>query len=263
MTDDLGPSIDGTRLTAQRYLDLWAADVTALAEAAAENLSAAVPGCPEWTVEDLVSHVIGVYRHKTAALEAGRAPDDPETGGWGTLQPGEDPIAALQSAYAELRQRLVTRAITDPAWTWWPGEQTVGFWVRRMAQETAVHRWDAQSAVHGSDGAAPIPDDLADDGIDEVLGWLRWEWPDDLALPGAGGQRIAVSSSAHSWTVTVDPTCFAVEAGAPEEPLAAAIVADPSSLLLDLWGRPAGRVAVTGDLEAIGLMRARLRDATG
>ena len=31
-----------------------------------------------------------------------------------------------------------------PSWTWWPDDQTAGFWLRRMAQETAVHRVDVE-----------------------------------------------------------------------------------------------------------------------
>ncbi len=57
-----------------------------------------------------------------------------------------------------LRERLTAR---DPArrrrGRGGPREQTVGFWIRRMAQETAVHRWDAESAVSGVDGATPDP----------------------------------------------------------------------------------------------------------
>ena len=41
------------------------------------------------------------------------------------------------------------------------------FWIRRMAQETVIHRVDAELAL--GEPFAPIPDDLALDGIDEVL----------------------------------------------------------------------------------------------
>jgi hypothetical protein len=46
-------------------------------------------------------------------------------------------------------------------------DQTVGFWIRRMAQETVVHRVDAELAAEVAPGA--IPDDIALDGIDEFL----------------------------------------------------------------------------------------------
>ena len=45
---------------------------------------------------------------------------------------------------------LVTDALlrvdpTSPAWSW-TDDRTAGFWARRQANETAVHRWDAQLA---------------------------------------------------------------------------------------------------------------------
>ncbi len=48
--------------------------------------------------------------------------------------------------YADLRALLVARPDSAPTWSWWPADQSVGFWVRRMAHETAVHRWDAEGA---------------------------------------------------------------------------------------------------------------------
>jgi uncharacterized protein (TIGR03083 family) len=52
-----------------------------------------------------------------------------------------------------------------PAWSWGT-DGTAGFWARRMAHETAVHRWDAESATGNQ---TPIPAALAVDGIDERL----------------------------------------------------------------------------------------------
>jgi uncharacterized protein (TIGR03083 family) len=50
------------------------------------------------------------------------------------------------------------------------GKQTVSWWIRRQAHETAVHRWDAQMAAGL---AEPIEATLASDGVTEVLDtWL-------------------------------------------------------------------------------------------
>jgi uncharacterized protein (TIGR03083 family) len=61
-----------------------------------------------------------------------------------------------------------TASATDPgAPTWsWGVDQRVGFWSRRMAHETTIHRWDAQSAPGTQD---PVEAALAVDGIDERL----------------------------------------------------------------------------------------------
>ena len=51
-------------------------------------------------------------------------------------------------------------------WNWSPQPDEAAFWARRMAHESAVHRYDARRA-HGV--AQPIAADLAHDGLDELL----------------------------------------------------------------------------------------------
>jgi uncharacterized protein (TIGR03083 family) len=253
------PSIDGTRLPDERYLELLDSDLEALV-AASDDLAAEVPGCPGWTVRDLLSHVIGVYRHKVVAIDHNAAPPAPESGDWGDLADGEDPREVLRGVYAELRERLTARDPLTPAWAWWPSEQTLGFWIRRMAQETAVHRWDAETAVHGLAGATPIADDLATDGVDELLGWLTWPW-DEVPQDDATGQTVLVSTSDHAWTVTLSRTAVSVSGGGTDG--GAFIAGAPSGLLLQVWGRPGGHsVATIGDQTALRLLRERLAMAT-
>ncbi len=68
---------------------------------------------------------------------------------------------------------LDTRSVDDPAHTWWPPDQTAGFWLRRIAHETAIHRRDMESAAREP---TPVDDELAVDGIDEALDpFLRWD----------------------------------------------------------------------------------------
>src|SRR5918912_1057462 len=62
-----------------------------------------------------------------------------------------------------------------PAWNPAPQAKRAEYWYRRMAHETALHRWDAQMAVGLGE---PIEAKLAADGVTEVL---------DTLLPG--GQR--------------------------------------------------------------------------
>ena len=254
------PSIAGTRLTASAYAAHLDADLTALLEASTD-LAAAVPGCPGWTVADLDSHVLGVYRHKSVALRTGTAPPPREGGDWGVVAEGADVRAELSAAYADLRSLLAA----DPGtatWAWWPGEQTGGFWQRRMAQETAVHRWDAESAVHGPDDAAPVAEDLALDGVDEILGWLRWPW--DEVQADASGQRVLVSAGEVSWLVTLNATSVDVVAGSADSDADALLAGEPSGLLLHLWGRPGEHgIAELGDATALRLLRARLAEAAG
>ncbi|MFN8157275.1 MAG: maleylpyruvate isomerase family mycothiol-dependent enzyme [Candidatus Nanopelagicales bacterium] len=251
------PSIDGTRLAPADYLAAFDAELDALL-AAATDLGADVPGCPGWTVRDLLSHVLGVYRHKNAAFDAGSSPDGPEDG-WGALAEGDDPVALVRAEAGVLRAHL-DRDPSTPAWSWWPPEQTVGFWQRRMAQETAVHRWDAESAAYGPDGASDIADALADDGIDELLGWLTWDWS-EVPQPGADGRSVLVSTGLHTWTVTLHETRVEVVGGG--EDAGALVAGEPSGLLLHLWGRPGEHgIATGGDAVAVAQLVERLAMAT-
>ncbi len=252
------PSLDGTRLRTEQYLAHLDADFEAMLDASVD-LTADVPGCPGWDVAALLSHVMGVYRHKIVVLKTDAAPPE-RTDDWGAVTAGADVRDELRAAYAELRTLLAARPDDAPTWAWWPPEQTVGFWQRRMAQETTVHRWDAESATDGPDGAGDVPDDLAADGVDELLGWLTWPW-DEAPQPDATGQRVLVAADDHSWTVTLNPTTVEVVGGAGE---ADALVAGPAySMLLHLWGRPGEHgIATTGDETALRLLRERLHMAT-
>lgn len=249
------PSLDGTRLSTESYLAHFDADFEAML-AASDDLALPVPGCPGWDVAALLSHVLGVYRHKLETLRLDANPGDRSTGPWGAVPEGADVRELIRSAQAELRAVLASRAPDEGTFAWWPSEQTVGFWHRRMAQETTVHRWDAESAVDGPDGAGDIPDDLALDGVDELLGWLRWPW-DEVPQVEASGQRVLVASEGHSWTVTLHETSVEVVGGAGEAD--ALVAGPPSGLLLHLWGRPGDHgIATTGDATALRLLRERL-----
>ncbi len=123
-----------------RFLDCLAADYARLRAVVPIDPSAAVPTCPGWTVADLTRHVGQVYLHKTVAMREGAEPDP-----WPPKElANEEPLALLDRAYAGLLDEFAARKPEDPAGTWYTPDQTVGFWIRRMAQETVIHRIDAE-----------------------------------------------------------------------------------------------------------------------
>jgi uncharacterized protein (TIGR03083 family) len=131
-------------------------------------LASPVPSCPGWTVEDLVRHLGGIYVY--VASHAGRgatsAPDEVDRG----APAGVDPLTWWDERFAALITLLDGLDPGLPAWNWAPQPKKAEFWHRRMAHETAVHRWDAQMAVALNE---PIEAKLAADGITEVLDtWL-------------------------------------------------------------------------------------------
>jgi Mycothiol maleylpyruvate isomerase N-terminal domain len=113
-----------------RYLECLAADYCDLRDAAAAvELTVPVPTCPGWTMGDLVFHVAEVYLHKVTVMRSGEWPTQ-----WpppGAEQEAE--LALLGRGYGELIAELTARQPSDATPTWYDPDQTVAFWIRRMA----------------------------------------------------------------------------------------------------------------------------------
>lgn len=242
-------------MESKRLQECLTADFTRLREVAGNaDLSAAVPSCPDWTVADLVHHVGSVYLHKVECMRQGSSPQWPPPG-----LAGAEPLALLDRTYAELTAEFAARPPESPAHTWYEPDKTVRFWIRRMAQETVIHRVDAELGAGAP--IAPIPIDLASDGIDEFLvGFVHYgshTWPEDYAdvLPAADGRTIRVESPDQAWFVR--PTTEAVEVTLSDVDTAAAVVrGEPADLLLWLWKRGGeDRVTVTGDDTLVACLR--------
>ncbi|MGH9055516.1 MAG: maleylpyruvate isomerase family mycothiol-dependent enzyme [Acidimicrobiales bacterium] len=147
------------------YLDHLAREGAAFAAAAEGNLDRPVPTCPGWDLAALVAHLGQVHGWVREVLAAagepyrGSRPDPPadrsELVGWYRRQV-EDLVDDLRSRDPEAPAWVFTRA----------GTPTAGWWRRRQALETAVHRFDAQNATGA---AGPVPADLAAEGVDEML----------------------------------------------------------------------------------------------
>ena len=204
-------------------------------------------------MRDLVAHVAEVYEHKIACTALGQSPDP-----WPPEWPADrDPLEWLGDAHQRLLAMFAASGPTTPSATWWPPDQTVGFWARRMAQETAVHRVDGELAIRAP---TPVDAELAVDGVDEILViMLAGDWsdePDDAAT----GQRVAISTGGRRWHVMLERESVTVGEDGEAD---ATLEGDPSDVLLWLWGRaPDERVTRSGDGDAIRLLRSRLVLAT-
>lgn len=247
---DGGANVPGMQMS--RYLTLIQRDEQRLAAAAEGNLAARVPSCPDWTVQDLVEHVGHVYLHKVECMRQQRSPEP-----WPPPAHGRDPLEWLGEQTAVLLEELAERGPAAPSYTWHEPDQSVGFWYRRMAQETAVHRVDAELAAGAH---TPVDPELALDGVDELLDIIfAGDWSD---LPQADLiGRVALRAGARAWLVVLEPDQVRIE---PEIDGAEATVnADPSDLLLWLWRRlPTGAVTVEGDRDAADRLYRRLAHAT-
>lgn len=236
-------------------------DFARLVEVSTGNLDRPVPTCPGWTVDDLDRHVAAVYLHKLACIR-----DKAEPAEWPPAELAqEETHAQLRRAYRELTAELAARADDEPAGNWYAPDPSVGFWRRRMAQETVIHRIDAELAAGVP--SVDVPDDLALDGIDEVLRiFLEYcvaTWHEDFVadLAGTGGQTVAVTSGRRRWLVAIGPDTVTVAEG--DVPAAAEVTGTPDAVLRWLWRRADDTtVTVTGDTALVAKLRDLLRTAT-
>jgi uncharacterized protein (TIGR03083 family) len=129
---------------------------------------ARVPWSDHWTVQDVAHHVGGVH-HVVAQLVDGRPEGDFSL--FSQLESPDQSDPALAAWVAEGTAALVGQLrATDPeaeCWSWWPDGRSAGWWQRRMAQETLVHRWDAE--LGAGIPREPMDPAVAADGIDEFL----------------------------------------------------------------------------------------------
>jgi uncharacterized protein (TIGR03083 family) len=127
------------------------------------DIEAEVPTCPGWTLRHLAFHVGAVYQRVTQHIVRGVV-SKPEPA---TIEPEEGhPLTYFDRHYNEV-VRVLDHVDADlPAWNPAPQSKKASYWHRRLAVETAVHRWDAQVT---SGPAEPIEAKLATDGITEVI----------------------------------------------------------------------------------------------
>jgi uncharacterized protein (TIGR03083 family) len=246
-----------------RFLDCLESDFTRLRSVVPMDPDATVPTCPDWTVTDLARHVGAVYLHKTVAMREGAEPDE-----WPPKEiADEEPLVLLDRAYAGLRHEFATRRPEDHAGTWYAPDQTVGFWIRRMAQETVIHRIDGELGT--GQAVAPIPDDLAIDGIDELLkvfvAYSVTGWADDFAdtLSGSPGRSYAIRTDGAAWRVRTGPGIFAVEDGSADR-ADVTVSGPPAAVLRWVWNRESGPSGVTiqGAPEAVEELKGCITIAT-
>ncbi len=225
----------------------------------------AVPSCPGWNLGDLAWHLGTVWNRYGRTVSEGittvegvEALGQPE-------RPADDLLVDWVTAAHTSVLSALTRAGEDTeVWTWTGRNQSVSWVERRVSHETAVHRWDASTAV---DVPFDIPTAMAADGIDEFLMWFA------TRRMSAGASPIGGSVHLHC-TDTDSPTDSPTESTITEgtdRPTAngewlvrrldesgieftrehakgdAAVRGPANDLLLWLWRREAGPVEILGD----------------
>jgi hypothetical protein len=221
-----------------------------------------VPACPGLNLGETVRHVGSGYRSALEWIRLGREPGDGE---WQDYpEHGEDPLEFMRSGAEAVLAVLGAHDEDEPCATWWPDRQNYGFWRRRLAHETTLHRMDVQGAAAMEVSA--VSDEVATDGVDEVLTlWLGHKL-DVLGVRGSRDSLVAIQVEDHVWLTRCGPRgASAWRVVDPEDAHVAdaQVSASPMTMYRWLWGRlPDRMVEVIGDHDAIAQLWALLRLAT-
>ena len=197
-------------------LDSYAALLAGLTKA---DLGLHVPSCAPWDLYELTDHLGNGNLWVSTAVRERHGRNDQER-----TAPHEP--ASLHTWFQSTAEEICSALDTDPrseAWTFSSlMPRTVGFWQRRRAHETRMHRWDAE---HALGDAEPFDPDLAADGVSEIFELFA---PRMVQRGIAAEPELALTVSAtdvgRSWTY------------GPGEPVAE-ISGPAPDLILRLWNR--------------------------
>lgn len=235
------------------YLSVIRDNAVALAESVrAAGLDAPVPTCPDWKTADLAAHITGVHTWCEMTVRT-RAQERINREALPPMFSPEDGVDAVCIGVQERAGALVkTLSEVDPdepVWNWSVNQpKTAAFWPRRMAQETVIHRADADSAL-----GVPtvVPTEVAVDGIDELLTVFLPARASFLGNVSLGGSlHVHTEGGGGEWLVRCEGAECSVtrEHGSAD----ATVRGSASEVLLFMWNRaPVGTVETLGDHSVI------------
>jgi len=258
MTEPHWPSLRPTLVGYGRLLEAITVEGDLLVHSAiGADPRLGVPGCPGLTVGDTVRHTGSVYHQVLDWIRLGERPDD-----WQRHPDGDGFFAFHNEARLALATELAAHEPDEPCSTWWPAEQNYGFWRRRMAHETTVHRVDVQAAIGMEVG--PVAVDFAADGIDEVLAlWFSHRLA-ELGMTATTHGAVGFETANRAWLAILGRVRSTARRVHPADARAAdaRVTGDPTAVYLWLWGRlPNSAVETDGDFDAIAQLWALLRPA--
>lgn len=223
------------------------------AVAAAPSLTDRVPGCPDWTLADLVEHLGGVQMFWAVVVSAADPGGPPPRETVDFESPTGDLVAWSASATSQLLDALRAAGPASPSWAWWGASGaplTAEAVARHQVQEAAVHARDAQETIGQ---AAPLPTAVAADGVAEFLAVplaSLGPWPGKpvrITFAASDGPAHTVDLSASG--VTLD----APAAGTP----ALTVHGTAGELVLGLYNRiPLDGLRLEGDASLAGELKA-------
>ncbi|WP_030559153.1 maleylpyruvate isomerase family mycothiol-dependent enzyme [Streptomyces aureocirculatus] len=226
------------------HIEVLDREGTLLASAAQDaGLDAAVPTCPDWRVRDLLRHTGAVHRWAAGFVTGGHtAPrpirEAPDLDGTALLDWFREGHAGVVAALREAPDDL-------ECWSFLPAPSPLAFWARRQANETAVHRYDAESARGGA--RTPVGTEFAADGIDELLRGFHGRAKSRMRTDTPRVLRVRTTDAGAVWTVRLSADIPVTESGGTA-PADCEIAGPAGQLYLALWNREPF-TQVTGDAE--------------
>jgi uncharacterized protein (TIGR03083 family) len=222
------------------------------AAASAPDMGARVPGCPDWSLRDLVAHLGEVQRFWALVVTEADPSGPPPRDRKGSTFPQSDLLEWLGESTRMLGAALRAAGPDTPCWAWWPAGAapcTAGAIARHQVQEAAVHAYDALDALGKPE---PLPAAVAVDGVGEFLSTC-------LGSLGAWPHRPArvqyQAIEGPSWIVDLSPAGATADPAASGEPVTR-IQGTASDLVLLLYRRIALEdVRIDGDREVAGQLR--------
>lgn len=195
------PFVDTTEL-----LNSTRRDATTLVDAAGTDWERAVRQCPEWNAADLVRHTGNILEWMGAIIASRQRVNRR------SLEPAPEPLAELSAWYLSALDRLLSllEAVDPETETWTfssTGDQRVAWWIRRLAVEVAIHRWDAEHALTLDEGPIPRPldKDVSIAGIEEfVVEFLPGLLSQDHVVGLSGILHLEPTDGGVPWSIELD-----------------------------------------------------------
>ena len=220
-------------------------DMNALVAACLEDPEARVSACPDWDNAALLNHLIQVWLFANAQVKATNPekPTRPEIiEGLNDL----DLKAKAHIASSNLYESLALCDPTQPAWNWSP-DLTCAFWLRRMAHETAIHRWDAETAIGKEAGLDP---ELSLDTVAEVVEvMMQFQFSGPITEFPSGSLHLHCTDADGEWLLTSSGSDLVVTNEHAKADVAAR--GEAANLALWLWNRGDAGVEFFGDEELL------------
>lgn len=244
MSDDDRPTDDKrTVLSTADHQHLISVELARLADMQPEQLNASLPHIEGWSVHSVIGHTGWICRFVDLCLQtppdqAVARADVPEPPAGAAVLPWFDEARAIVAE----RLDAVDPTTMHPSWA---GPWTAAQWVRRLANEASMHRWDAHAALASPD---PIDARLAADGISEIFELFAPHRLQFDVLDGAGASmHLHATDIDHGeWTVQFSSDGLTWEHSHAKGDVAAR--GPVSDLLLMLWSRiPPSRLQLFGD----------------